>query len=129
MVVTIDCCTGQIIIRAGFLPATSYYWTLRSERTGHTYQRLVTSNGSGEIVILESDLPPGLINQHSGLFEIRIKEGANYLNTIRMLLLGEEHESVFIKCEPFSDPVPLNNTISTDAITSYYYIDNPNNHL
>jgi hypothetical protein len=122
LIVNIACCGEQIILRAGLAPNTSYYWTIKSERTYHLYQKNVTSNNFGDLIIALADLPDGLIHQYAGLFELKIKEGANYLNTVKMLLLGEEMESVFFKCVPINNPVALNSTISTVAI-----LQNPNN--
>jgi hypothetical protein len=122
LIVDIACCGTQIILRAGLAPNTSYFWTIKSERTNNLYQKTVTTNPFGDLVISLDDLPDGLIHQYAGLFELKVKEGANYLNTIKMLLLGEEMESVFFQCIPINNPVALNSTISTEAI-----LNNPNN--
>jgi hypothetical protein len=122
LIVVVACCTPQIILRAGLLPNTNYYWTIKSERTNNLYQKLVTSNSSGDVIIDMDDLPDGLIHQYAGLFELKIKEGTNYLNTVKMLLLGVEEASIYFHCINVSNPVTLNSTISTEAI-----LNNPNN--
>jgi hypothetical protein len=122
LIVAVACCTPQIILRAGLLPNTNYYWSIKSERTNNLFQKLVTSNSSGDVIIDMDDLPDGLIHQYAGLFELKIKEGTNYLNTIKMLLLGIEEPSIYFHCINVSNPVPLNSTISTEAI-----LNNPNN--
>jgi hypothetical protein len=122
LIVAVACCGPQIILRAGLLANTAYYWTIKSERTNNLYQKLVTSNSSGDVIIDMVDLPDGLIHQYAGLFELKIKEGTNYLNTIKMLLLGREETSIYFHCIRIDNPVPLNSTISTEAILS-----NPNN--
>lgn len=122
LVTSIACCGTQLILKAGLANNTSYFWVITCKRTGIIYQRQVTTNNSGDLIIDLTALPDGLIHKYAGLFELRIKEGPNYLNTIKMLLLGEQHETIFFNCVEINNSVPLNFTISTEAILS-----NPNN--
>lgn len=122
LVISVACCSEQIILKAGLQPLTQYYWVLKQQRNNYIYQKQVMTNETGDLIINVSDLPNGLIHQYAGLFELKIKEGGNYLNTVNMYLNDEERQSVFLKCVFVEDPVELNYTISTETI-----INNPNN--
>jgi hypothetical protein len=85
----------DITVKAGFSANTNYYWILSKSSSSNIYQRLVTSNGSGDIIILKSDLPPGfLVKGNSYLLKIRL--GSNYLQPVLFTFGSKTYGCVLI---------------------------------
>lgn len=75
-------CPATIEVLGGLTPATDYYWVI--QRNSRIYQKKVTTDIAGKLVIDVTDLPDGLLNAYAGSFFLEIREGANYLNVVTL---------------------------------------------
>jgi hypothetical protein len=112
-------CSSQIIVKAGLLPATNYFWILQKIASTNQWQRQVTTNGNGDLIIDTTDLPKGLLIPNN-YFKLQIRD-VNY-NIIELQLMNENYRCVQIDIAKINNPNAFNSTISTLAI-----LNNPNN--
>lgn len=80
---TVKACSTSIVLKAGLTADTSYYWVIKN-KFGKLYQRQATTDVNGNLTIDLTVLPEGATNEFSGFFELTIKEGTNYLNSVNM---------------------------------------------
>jgi hypothetical protein len=75
-------CPATIEVTAGLTPSTDYFWVI--QRNNRVYQKKVTTDGTGKLVIDTTDLPDGLLNAYAGSFTLQIRDGANYPNVVTL---------------------------------------------
>ncbi len=74
----INCC-ADILLHVGLTASTEYYVIISRSRTNE-YQLKYTSDSTGDILILKSDLPAGFFSQ--GILSIKIKSVTTYEEVI-----------------------------------------------
>jgi hypothetical protein len=89
-------CPSSIKLIAGLAPSTDYYWLLRSPK-GRIYQKLATSETDGSLIIDVSMIEAGTLNKYAGFFNLELRLGTNYLQTVPMTLQGDPHDCVQIE--------------------------------
>jgi hypothetical protein len=112
-------CSSQIIVKAGLLPATNYFWILQKISTANQWQKQVTTNGNGDLIIDTSDLPKGLLIK-GNFFKLQLRD-VSY-NIIELQLMNTNYRCVQIDIAKINNPNAFNSTISTLSI-----LNNPNN--
>lgn len=71
----------NIIIKANLPANYPLYWIVKKSGATNMYQRLVQTNGSGDVVIPKADLPDGFLIKGKTL-EITLKNGNDYLQPV-----------------------------------------------
>lgn len=103
-------CPTTIELTAGLTADTDYFWVLSRGR--RIYQKKVTTDGAGKLVIDCADLPDGLLNPYAGLFFLEIHEGANYLNIVT---LTGDYKCILIQFVDVEGDAGINNLINVAA--------------
>lgn len=75
-------------------PYTEYTWVI-TDKFQKQYSGEVTSDGDGHFLIPVDDLPPGLLNPHSGEFSLSVYEVGDLCKKIRFLAAKEYEEIRF----------------------------------
>jgi hypothetical protein len=88
-------CSTELVLKAGLGAATDYYWLLK-DKFDKLVQRLVTTNGDGDLTIDLSVLPDGATNPFSGHYELSLRTGDDYLQEVLMTF-----DSIQYKCVSF----------------------------
>jgi len=96
---TISTCSSDIFLKAGLAPSTEYFWVL-TDRHNNVFQRKVSTDADGTLVIESAALPDGL-NKYSGYLNLSIRKGDDYLQTVEMDFGGEAYTCVQIRMENF----------------------------
>lgn len=84
---------NDIVVRAGFPANYGMYWVVKKAGSNKIYQKLVTTNSQGELVIAKADLPAGLLTQ-GRILELQLKNGANYLQPIVFMFGSKQYTCV-----------------------------------
>lgn len=84
---------NDIVVRAVFPPNFPLYWIISKEGRPNIYQRLVNTNGSGDLIILKSDLPPGFLITGNH-YKIRVKNGTDYLQPVTLFFGGTQYTCI-----------------------------------
>lgn len=97
---TISTCSSDIFLKAGLAAATEYFWVLR-DRHNNVYQRKVTTDGDGTLVMEAAALPVGL-NPYSGALNLSIRKGDDYLQLVALTFGEETYTCVHINLAEFN---------------------------
>jgi len=84
---------NNIIVRAVFPPNFPLYWVLSKEGRQNIYQRLVSTDGNGDLTILKADLPAGFLITGNH-YKIRVKNGADYLQPVTFVFGGKQYTCI-----------------------------------
>lgn len=84
---------SDIIIKAGFDPGTNLYWLVRKPHLSKVYQKLATTDESGNLTILKSDLPNGYLTTES-IIKIELRSGVNYLQPVLFFFGGTQYACI-----------------------------------
>lgn len=96
---TISTCSSDIFLKAGLPAATEFYWVL-IDRHNNVYQRKVTTDETGTLVLEATELPQGL-NKYSGTLNLSIRQGADYLQLVELTFGSETYNCVQIHLEGY----------------------------
>jgi hypothetical protein len=96
---TISTCSSDIFLKAGLTANTEYYWVL-TDRHNNVYQRKVTTDEDGTLVMESAALPQGL-NKYSGALNLSIRKGDDYLQVVNLTFGEETYTCVYILLENF----------------------------
>lgn len=109
---TLKACPATIDLIAGLSPNTTYYWLLTTPRRT-LFQRQETTDANGKLTIdCNASFPAGLLNQHAGFFELEVREGDNYLNTVPLTIGNKTYDCVMIQFANIdAEPANLYNVI------------------
>ncbi len=90
----ISTCSSDILLKAGLTAATEYFWVL-TDRHGNITQRRATTDVDGMLTIT---LPESMaLNQYSGMINLSIRSGDDYLVVVPMIFAGIEYNCVLIE--------------------------------
>lgn len=66
------CADGFTVKPPGLKPETDYYWIL-TDKFGHIYSEVATTDAEGGFIITASEFPDGFFNEYAGQMELEIK--------------------------------------------------------
>lgn len=89
---TTSCCEN-ILVRAAFPPLYPLYWVIQKPGQPNIYQALTETNAEGDLLIDKTKLPAGFLTPGT-IFNLKIKNGANYLQPVVMVFDGVQYGCV-----------------------------------
>lgn len=92
--VNIASCEDEIIVTG--LEVNQPYYYLLINKYQKIYQRLVTTDGQGKLIIDTTILPPGSMNKFSGPFRLEFRSGTDYTNKILFSFDGISYSCIEI---------------------------------
>lgn len=91
----------NIVVKAGFPANYGLYWVLKKAGSNNVYQKMVTTNADGDLVISKADLPAGMLIP-GRILELQVKDGADYLIPIVFVFGSKQYTCVQISLNNFT---------------------------
>lgn len=89
-------CPEQIIVKANFPAGYDLYWLLK-DSLGNLFQRKVTTNDQGYLIIDPETLPPGLFAPYRAAFQLKIRNGNDYQQPVTFIFGDTQYSCVSLK--------------------------------
>jgi len=78
------------------LDANVDYWWILTDKFGHVYSGVVTTDANGSFNISASDFPPGFFNEFAGQMELEIKGNPYYCEPLTLDICGIGYDKIVI---------------------------------
>lgn len=102
----VECCE-DFILPVKLNAATQYYVVFKKPGSNKIFQKLLTSDADGNILISKADFPAGYFA--AGLFyNVEIRSGADYKTVIPLTFFGDTYSCILIE--------------TVDITNLYYYV-------
>jgi len=89
---TIESC-NNIVVRAAFPPNYPLFWIISKASSSNQYQRVVTTNGQGDLLISKTLLPAGFLLK-GNQYKIILKNGTDYLQPVTFMFGGKQYSCI-----------------------------------
>jgi hypothetical protein len=74
---SLPACADGFTVSVGLDPDADYWWIL-TDKFGHVYSEVVTTDSAGAFIVSADDFPPGFFNPYAGQMELEIKGNPYY---------------------------------------------------
>lgn len=74
---SLPACADGFTVSVGLDPNADYWWIL-TDKFGHVYSEVVTTDPEGAFIVSADDFPPGFFNPYAGQMELEIKGNPYY---------------------------------------------------
>jgi hypothetical protein len=92
---TVSGCSDIKLI-AGLESVKDYFWVIKKANSRNIYQRRVTTDSEGALLISKSEFPLGFFSE-GNFFNLQVKDGDDYLKDVPLKFGEEIYDCVLFK--------------------------------